>query len=106
MTAKFVPFQSTVDHHWYWHIQDTGNHKILGVGGEAFTTKQHVEDSIANLEADIRDLALDQFVVIRKEHWAAGKGRLMSAMLNDTLSVTQKEEAVKDFFLLMEAAQL
>lgn len=46
-------FQSPADGQFYWRRKDPENHRILSVGGEGFTKRDHVEQSAERSNSDI-----------------------------------------------------
>lgn len=94
--------KSEQDGQFYWRIKDN-NHKIIGVGGEGFTTKQHASVSLDNLVHEIVQdgLGSDQFVIFRKEHWDTATHRLQMMML-----AGESQQAVQEFLASMKGAQL
>ena len=36
-------------HSWYWRVKDTGNHKILSIGGEPFVSKRNAANGALEL---------------------------------------------------------
>lgn len=94
--------KSEQDGQFYWRIKDN-NHKIIGVGGEGFTTKQHASVSLDNLVQEITQDALgsDEFVIFRKEHWEEAIHRLQMMVL-----AGESKQAVQQFLDSMKGAQL
>lgn len=49
---RFEYYQSDKNQEWYWRLK-AGNHEIMAIGGEGFSSKQSVLGSIDNVKLEI-----------------------------------------------------
>ena len=104
MGVTFEPFQSDKDGSWYWRVKETGNHEIIAGGVQGFESKRNVDESIANLRAEIVHDALssDEYIVHRRDELHAFKTRLREivhgrALAHDVEVLIQEFEDARVF---------
>ncbi len=49
---RFEYFQSNKNQEWYWRLK-AGNHELMAIGGEGFSSKQSILDSMDNVRLEI-----------------------------------------------------
>ncbi len=49
---RFEYFQSSKNQEWYWRLK-AGNHELMAVGGEGFSSEQSVKISLDNVRLEI-----------------------------------------------------
>lgn len=83
MAIVFEPFQSEDNpDKWYWRIVESGNHKIIAVGGQDFDSEYNVQRALENVQGEIRHSTMDseEFIIFRRNEFETVKERILQSM--------------------------